>query len=357
MFRLLICILFSFTLCFSRQVVFCLHSKAEAVDVEGVIEQTIQKGHEVHVLAFGTAKLHLQPRFSLIELPEQLVAIGEKNPHVEDAEQIEALIKVIPSDALVISGLASKLQVALINQLENKHIIGVIDGFYTYDSHPFIHELDQSKLQMLFIPWEGMISFWKPYFSCPMFAVGKADLEERISRAPDPDKIVILYSGGYGPEYVKDFTLFVKAIEHWQKHMVEPHEIIISLHPAHHVDGSMERKVLGESCLKNVEIVSKDVPTIPLMEKAHVLITAYSTTTVKAMLNGLPAMHVSFGFSNVLTKAKIIPTIRSRRQFVTMLNQMLHEPMQSNFSLESHSIQKMLGLLDRDLTNAQCVAE
>lgn len=319
-------------------VIFCLSSKAEAVDLTETIRQL--KGR-ASILAFGTAKDHLRNEFAdrmiTIEGTEEINSCqAEKSV---DPLLVEKIVNVLAKYAIFVTGYGSEAQIDILQKLYPRHAttcVGYYDPFQAIEEHRYASRLWQTSnfsVDALMVTCKSLKCEANRKFPDLLIeTVGKHDLdvwssypkEKDFSALIDaqlswgPDNLTVLYAGCHGVNYREDFRLFLESIKECQKYSEKHISIWIALHPDIKCDGEIEIEEIKKLDLQNVTMAKKGVPTLRLLPFANLFISATSGTVINAAAFGLPSFYTCEKYNNYLIEKGMAQKASNQSEFIEL---------------------------------------
>ena len=108
-----------------------------------------------------------------------------------------------------------------------------------------------------------------------------------------PNEPVILFAGGYDPDYEESFRIFIQATQ-----KLPSVKFLVTHHPKY--DGQLEKNIIREYNSSNVHLISKGAMTTAVLSKVAIA-THKSTVGAQALYKGKPAVYIAnSSYSNFL---------------------------------------------------------
>lgn len=285
---------------------FVLYDMGDTNGLKPVIDAFEKTSHPYALITLGKASdIFATDAHKLLAFPTK----WERKARLSTDDFTRLLQAPLPTS--VVTGMASHAQAQIANFYARRNI--PVYAFYdNFDDitnvpsfHPFMDEIMPSGVMYL-VPSQPAADSFAAHPKTQaddIYIVGNPDLEswDQVFAETDPatlfhalhlspEKPIILYAGGYGPEYEAYFPVFLKAMAKNPQY-----QILVTYHPK--TDGDFEKKSLESlGSPSHIQIVPKDLPGINTTSLAKIasLFACYkSTAGIKALSKGVPVLFVA----------------------------------------------------------------
>lgn len=255
---------------FAKTHLFVLFDAGETHALKPVIEDLIDHGETVDVIALGTAQT-LMPQARTI--PEVDRSWDRYTP-LPETSVLEGC-----SPDVVIIGVASTIQLQVAKAFEGKaKVVAYYDNFNPIHQSVYaslIREIEPHVDLFLTASDKGAASS----FAKEVHVVGNPDVEKMIQKLQEyeSEPRSIVYIGGYDTDYPEALELFAEGME-----LFPDHQLLLCPHPKS--DGSLEHTLFPNA------IISRD--SLAAVAQAEVVVCHRSTLGIKSLLAGKKVIFV-----------------------------------------------------------------
>ena len=269
--KFLCLILLLLPLCgFAKTHLFVLFDAGETHALQPVMEDLIEQGETVDVLALGTAQTLLPDAPTVQEVGRS----WDRYAPLPDSQ----LLSVYSPDVVII-GVASTIQLQVAKAFEGKAtVVAYYDNFNPIDRSVYaslIRDIEPHVDLFLTASDKGAASS----HAKEVHTVGNPDVEKLIEALQecDSDSQVMAYIGGYDTDYPEALELFATAM-----HPFSSYQLVMCPHPKS--DGSLEQTLFPCATF------SQD--SLAAIKQADVVVCHRSTLGIKSLLAGKKVIFV-----------------------------------------------------------------
>jgi len=255
---------------FAKTHLFVLFDAGETHALKPVIEDLIDQGETVDVLALGTAQTLMPEAPTLPEVDRS----WDRYTPLPETDVLAAY-----SPDVVVIGVASSIQLQVAKAFESKaKVVAYYDNFNPIERSVYaslIREIEPHVDLFLTASDKGAAS------SCAkeVHVVGNPDVEKMIQKLQEwePEPHSMVYIGGYDADYPEALELFVEAMK-----LFPDHQLVLCPHPKS--DGSLEHALFPNAT------ICRD--STAAVARASVVVCHRSTLGIKSLLAGKKVIFV-----------------------------------------------------------------
>jgi hypothetical protein len=279
----------------SCDVLFYLQDAGETYGLLPVAEQLSSEGMQVCIAASGTAEKILRGKGVEYTSLESLgYSLGVDWPR---EGQLKSCVKVTDSFApkVFVSGVAFSVQGQLYGAFRDKGVATVAfwDNFNGDGENPYFATAHRVRglADQIWVPtrligrdWLSCVAVGHPSLESWAAEASQVQVEEVRGRLEiDPGEKLILWIGGYGPDYEEAFRLLLSAAE----------EATVFIQPHPKYGGEIESNILQEEVRSVfIHFIPNGVSTVEAVAAADVVVCHQSTVGFQALFLGKPVIYV-----------------------------------------------------------------